>query len=38
MIYLRYLIIVLLLIAASDHNVLTCKSMKKIKKEFINEN
>lgn len=37
MIYLRYLIIVLLLIATSDQNVLICKNIKKIKKEFKNE-
>lgn len=37
MIYLRYLIIVLLLIMASDQNVLICKNIKKIKKEFKNE-
>lgn len=37
MIYLRYLIIVLLLIMASDHNVLICKNIKKIKKEIKNE-
>jgi hypothetical protein len=36
--YLKYLLIVLLLIIASDHNFLTCKFVKKIKKEFINEN
>lgn len=37
MVYLRYLIIVLLLIAASDQNVLICKNIKKIKKEIKNE-
>lgn len=35
--YLKYLIIVSLLIYASDHNVLVCNCFKKIKKEIKNE-
>lgn len=35
--YIKYLIIVLLLIMASDHNFLSCKFLKKVKKEIINE-
>lgn len=35
--YIKYLVIILLLIMASDHNVLICKNIKKIKKEFKNE-
>lgn len=35
--YIKYLIIVLLLIMVSDHNVLNCKNIKKIKKEIKNE-
>jgi hypothetical protein len=35
--YFKYLIIILLLIIASDHNFLNCKFLKKVKKEIINE-
>jgi len=34
--YIKYLIIVLLLIMASDHNFLNCKFLKIVKKEIIN--
>jgi hypothetical protein len=33
--YFKYLIIILLLIIASDHNFLNCKFLKKVKKEMI---
>lgn len=35
--YVKYLVIVLLLIMVSDHNILNCKNIKKIKKEIKNE-